>query len=213
MLRTILISALLTVSVAGQRVFHTVDRALRVAFPDAKVARSTELLSAAEREQIGERSGVTAPRRMVFPYVARQGGKVVGTAYFDTHRVRTLRETVMVVVGADGRVAKVLLCAFAEPLDYVPRPRFYQQFERRRLDDDLRLRRGIDGMTGATLTSRATTDCVRRVLAIHEVVLARRQARVGREEGGEKGEGGETPPKAGGGPDPVARERRQEGGR
>ncbi|MDH3816392.1 MAG: hypothetical protein OEV48_17995 [Acidobacteriota bacterium] len=37
------------------------------------------------------------------------------------------------------------------------------------MDDELALKRDIRPVTGATLTARATTEAVRRVLAIHAV--------------------------------------------
>ena len=190
MLRTLLLAVLLVTPCAAQKVFHTVDEALELAFPQSAAAgddgaeptrppevtepevtepevtepevtveRTTEVLTEQECDRIAAESDVSAPGRVVFPYVARdRDGEVVGYAYFDLHRVRTLRETVMVVVRPDGTAGRVVVCAFAEPLDYVPQDTFYDQFAGHALDDDLRLRRGIDGVTGATLTCRATTD-------------------------------------------------------
>jgi hypothetical protein len=107
----------------------------------------------------------------------------------------------MVVVGLDGKLVRVQLCAFGEPLDYVPRDVFYAQFVGRALDEDLRLRRGIDGVTGATLTCRATTDCARRVLAVHALLEARRaRERVEREGEKEREKGGRVEPGDGGPP-------------
>ena len=105
------------------------------------------------------------------PYVATRDGKVVGTAYFDAHKVRTKRQTLMIVVGLDHRIERIELLAFAEPEDYVPRGNWYGQFIGKRLDDELSMKRGIRGVTGATLTARATTAAARRVLALHEVVF------------------------------------------
>jgi Na+-translocating ferredoxin:NAD+ oxidoreductase RnfG subunit len=59
---------------------------------------------------------------------------------------------------------------FREPLEYMPRKGWYEQYEGQELDDDLALKRNIRPVTGATLTARATTDAVRRVLALHAVV-------------------------------------------
>ena len=52
-------------------------------------------------------SGVDIADKMIVRYVSS-----AGVAYFDTHRVRTLPETVMVVVGADGRVSKIDILSF-----------------------------------------------------------------------------------------------------
>lgn len=107
---------------------------------------------------------------VVHPYRASCEGAAGGTAYFDAHRVRTLPETLMVVVDPEGRVARVELLSFDEPPEYIPREGWYGQFPGEELDADLELSRGIDGVTGATLTARATTEAVRRVLALHLVL-------------------------------------------
>ena len=91
-------------------------------------------------------------------FVARSDrGEIVGYAYVDTHVVRTLPETVLVVIDSAGSVRRVEVVSFREPLDYVPREGWYRQFEGEQLDDDLQLKRDIRPVTGATLTARATT--------------------------------------------------------
>ncbi|HVF61775.1 MAG TPA: FMN-binding protein [Thermoanaerobaculia bacterium] len=114
------------------------------------------------------------PSRLVHAYVAtaggKAGGKAAGTAYFDTHRVRTLPETVMVVLDPSGKVRRVEVLSFNEPQDYLPGGGWYGQFAGRGLDERLALKRDIRPLTGATLTARATTGAVRRVLAVHRVL-------------------------------------------
>ena len=98
---------------------------------------------------------------------------MVGFAYIDTHRVRTLPETLLVILEVDGSVRRVEVAAFREPLDYKPGDSWYRQFDDEELDRDLSLDRDIRPITGATLTARATTDAVRRVLAIHLAVTGK----------------------------------------
>lgn len=155
---------------AGARVFLSVDEALARAFPDCSTERRTVFLTEAQLERARKLAGVEVVSALVHPYVARCDGEVAGTAYLDTHRVRTLAETLMVVVGRDGRVRRIEILAFREPPEYIPREIWYGQFDGRELDDELRLKRKIHGVTGATLTARATTEAVRRVLAIHQVL-------------------------------------------
>ena len=107
------------------------------------------------------------------PYHATRNGKDAGTAYFDSHVVRTLPETLMVVVDPQGKVTRVEVLAFAEPEDYLPPGAWYGQFLGQGLSDDLALGHRIRSVTGASLTARATTEAVRRVLAIHQVLQAR----------------------------------------
>ncbi len=148
----------------------TLARALEKFFPKCEIERTTAYLNEARRAEVTKLSGQPLDRGIVFPYVARKGGKVVGTAYLDTDRVRSLRQTLMVIVSPEGTIARIELLAFAEPKEYIPRGNWYDQFKRQKLDPELNLRRGIDGITGATLTARATVRAPRRVLAIHEVI-------------------------------------------
>lgn len=149
------------------------DEALGLAFGKAKVERSTAYLDETQRKDVAKLAKVDFESGVVYPYRATKDGKWIGTAYFDTHRVRSLRETLMVVVKPDGSVGRVEVLSFAEPKDYLPRDVFYAQFAGRKLDEDLNLKRKIRSVTGATLTSQATTRCARRVLALHEHLEAR----------------------------------------
>jgi hypothetical protein len=158
----------------ARKVYLTVDEALELAFPRCTVERGTIYLTGEQRARAAELAGAEIDSAIVHPYVARdEAGRIAGTAYFDRHRVRTLDETLMIVVDAGGRLRRVEVLAFAEPPEYVPRGAWYDQFAGRELDDELNLKRGIRGVTGATLTARATTACARRVLAVHRVLAER----------------------------------------
>ncbi len=155
------------------KVFLTMDEALRLAFPKAQVRRTTAYLSSEQQKAIQKACGASFTDRVVYPYVAVRDGKVVGTAYFDTHRVRSLRQTLMVVVDEQGKIARVELLAFAEPRKYQPQPKWLRQFFGARLNSDLRLGGRIRPMSGATLTAKATLECSRRILALHAELAKR----------------------------------------
>jgi Na+-translocating ferredoxin:NAD+ oxidoreductase RnfG subunit len=156
------------------KVFVTVDEALRLAFPGCEVARRTAYLTAEQVRKAKDLSGVDVPSALVAYHEARRNGQLVGTAYFDTHRVRTLPETLLIVVDPQGRVARLEVISFREPEEYMPREAWYGQFQGHRLDRDLELKSGIHPVSGATLTARATTSAVRRVLALHQVISENR---------------------------------------
>jgi hypothetical protein len=165
--RALCCALLLAAASPAQAVFFTVDEAIAELFPDGDVTRTTVVLDDEARARVADASDGEAPTSIVHPYVVCRDGKPCGTVYFDVHRVRTRRETVAVAIAPDGRAMRVLVCAFAEPQDYIPPQPFYDQFIDRSLDDRLRLRRGVDAVTGATLTCKAVVGCVRRVLALH----------------------------------------------
>ena len=160
---------------SGQ-VFLTLDEALELAFPKLEVERSTEYLSKEQKARVKKLSGYPVVSGIVYPYTATKVDPktkeevLVGTAYFETHRVRSLKETMMFVVSPDGKIVRAEVLAFYEPSDYMPNERYYAQFKGQILNDELRPNRGIKTVTGCTLTVNASTRAARRILAIHQVL-------------------------------------------
>jgi Na+-translocating ferredoxin:NAD+ oxidoreductase RnfG subunit len=153
-------------------VFHSKESALRLAFPDADVVEKKNVFLSGEKlKRAGELAGVKLPSRMVTMYVGRKEESVVGYAFIDTHKVRSLPETILVVLDPDGQTRGVYMLAFHEPPEYAPTARWLGQFEGRPLDSDLSLRGEVDGITGATLTANAITATVRSVLAVFQVTM------------------------------------------
>lgn len=164
--------ALLVQIPAYSVVVQSQEEALQEAFPGASVERHTVFLDDRQAEQVRRLGGTKPSSRVVTYYQGIRDGEILGTAYFDTHRVRTLPEVLMIVVGADSTVRRVAILSFLEPRDYLPSERWFEQFHGRSLGEGLSLKREIRGITGATLSSRAATQAVRRVLALHRILTA-----------------------------------------
>lgn len=151
----------------------TQDEALRLAFPGADaIERRTAYLDDA---QVARARALAGPEgeiesEIVTYYVARKGGTDLGVAYFDAHRVRTLPEVLMIVVGPDDKIRRIEVVRFSEPPEYLPPGGWLRQFDARALDAELSSKGGIANITGATLTARAVTAAARRVLALHQVI-------------------------------------------
>jgi len=168
LLAAVMVAALATP--ASAKVLLTVEEALDLALPECEVERETVFLSEDQMAAAAARSGAPPASALVTRYVGRRGGGIAGTVYFDTHRVRTLDETLMVVVAPDRTVAHVEVISFAEPTDYLPREGWYRQFDGKRLDPELAIDRRIHAVTGATLSAEAATSAVRRVLGLHHAI-------------------------------------------
>jgi len=146
----------------------TQEEALALAAPNATWQRHTAYLAEDDLAAIREQSnGVEVEQLVISYYVAHQEGRKTHVAYFDAHLVRTLSEVIMVVVTDSSTVDRVEVLRFSEPPDYRAPDGWLAQFEGHDLDDDLSLKGDIVGMTGATLTARAVTGAVRRMLAVH----------------------------------------------
>lgn len=160
---------------AQARVLLSQKDALSIAFPGQTPERKTVYLT---DEQVAEAQKAARAKidSKVWSYYVGVSSGAKAYAYFDSHVVRTMKETVMVVVGESGEVKAVEILSFAEPDDYLPRRRWLDQLLGRKLDEELYVRRAVRNQTGATLTSQALTDGVRRVLAVHG--LAREKGRI-----------------------------------
>lgn len=158
---------------ASAQTFLTQDEALRLAFPEpAEIERRTAYLDEPRLSRARELAGpdVEVRQTVVTYYVGCREGELVGTAYFDVHRVRTLPEVLMLVVSPSGTLDRIEILKFQEPREYVAPERWLAQLEGKALGPDLSLKGDIINLTGATLTSRAVTGAARRVLALHRVI-------------------------------------------
>lgn len=137
------------------------------------VERRVVVLTDDQSARMRTMAGTAPTSRELTTFVAREpgdGGAVAGHAYLDRHLVRTLEETLLVAVDPAGRVLRVEVVEFAEPPEYRASERWLAQFEGRALAPELQLKRGIRTLAGATLSARAATDAVRRVLAAHAIL-------------------------------------------
>ena len=152
----------------GAGVYLTRDEALRLAFGDEAVEGTSVFLTDNQLTRAKELAGdgVEIRSALVTRFVDADGK----SAYFDTHLVRTLQETLMVVVTPQATVERIEILSFLEPREYLPREAWLEQFGGRELDRDLALKRKIHGITGATLSARAVTEATRRVLATHQAI-------------------------------------------
>lgn len=169
-------AAILSVTGSGSaalaKVYLTQEEALRLAFPlPLQAERRTLYLDDGQARRASEVSGVPVETRVVPYYVGLVAGGVTGYAYFDTHLVRTLPETVLVRLSAEGRIQAIDIVSFDEPEDYKATPRWLDQFRDQAPEDPRRLPGRIRSLAGATLSARAITDAARRVLAVHRLFV------------------------------------------
>lgn len=157
---------------AQSKVYLKHQQALTLAFPPLTVAeRRSVFLTPDQMKEIEKAAGVKVSSKIVTYYRGvDKTGQVTGYAFFDSHIVRTKAETFMVVLKPDGAIAFVEILAFDEPEEYKPGRGWIDQFKGKTLGEELRVRRGLANIAGATLTSLALTDGVRRIVATWPIV-------------------------------------------
>jgi len=146
------------------------QEALALAFPGAQLLRKEYTLSEAQVGRVKALAQVDLAGTWIVAYEARRSGVLVGVGLFDTHRVRTLNETLLVAISAEGRILRVEAVVFREPAEYLAKEAWVRQFDGKGLDPQLSLKGAIHPLSGATLTAHAMTDAARRCLALHRVL-------------------------------------------
>ena len=160
------------ISPATAKVFYAREQMLDLAFPEADDVEPVDFfLTPEQRDRIERLASSKLERDFVTIYVGRRDGEVLGYALLDTHLVRTLPETFLIVLGPDGEVDSTYVMAFHEPLEYMPHERWLALLHDRELDEEFRIGRGIVGLTGSTLSAHAVLGSVRRAMAKHRVLV------------------------------------------
>ncbi|MCS7307685.1 MAG: FMN-binding protein [Aquificaceae bacterium] len=155
--------------------FKKPEQALSAIHPGSQIEIRNITLTKEQVEEVYKLSGVKIDTRLASWYIVKKGGQVVAYGYVDIHRVRTHPEVILYTITSEGKLDVVEVLAFQEPLEYLPEDRWLKLFAGKHLDkDQIRLRKDIPNMTGATLTARAITDNARKVLALWHVLFSKR---------------------------------------
>jgi hypothetical protein len=181
MIRRVHIVCLLTcgwlVSAAAARTFETRDAALRRIFPaEVVVDRMTAFLSEVQMQQVEKRARAPLQVARVTYYNICLNDSLLARVYLDTHAVRSMQETLLIVLGGDGQLVRVDVLAFHEPEDYLPTPAWYELLVRLERPWAARAGDGVDAVSGATLTVNATCAALRRVCSIDDILHPKESA-------------------------------------
>jgi hypothetical protein len=161
---------------AYARVYTTKEEALKVAFPDStKIEKETFILTLAQQKKVEELAKAKLETKIFIFYRGEKNNVVTGYAAFGSHVVRTKPEVYMAVIETGGSLRFIEILAFYEPEEYLPSPKWFKQFSGRTFDDELRLRKGISGISGATLSAEGIVREVRKLLAVFKVTILKKE--------------------------------------
>ena len=154
-------------------VYYSKLEALELAFGKGSEVEMKSIFMTDEQAGAVERAAKAKLESNLFTfYVGRKNGEVLGYAAIESHTVRTKPETLMIVLSPDGQVTAVHVLAFHEPPEYQPTDRWFSQLLGTPREE-LELNRGVDGITGATLSARSAVQSTRKVLAIYQLTMAK----------------------------------------
>lgn len=162
-------------SQAEAKVYNTKEEAIKNVFPAADtVEKKTVFLNDEEKKQAEELGRVKLDSKMFTFYIGKKGKDTIGYAVFESHIVRTKPEVFMLLINPNGEIERIEILAFYEPEEYLPPKRWLQLFKGKYLNDQLRVKRDIHAITGATLTAEGITREIRRILAVFELMVLKK---------------------------------------
>ena len=159
----------LSAQAASADVYYSKDEAFELAFGKGATVDAMPVFMTDEQVAEAERiAKVKLDSKLFTFHVGKRGDEVLGYAAIESHNVRTQPETALIVLNPKGELVRTEILAFHEPPEYKPPARWFERLNGRSIDD-LVLGQGIDGIAGATLSSRAALDSVRKVMAIYRI--------------------------------------------
>jgi hypothetical protein len=166
--------AILAAPNANSTIYYSKKEALELAFgKEALVEARSFFLTDAQITQVERIARIKLDSKLYTFYAGKRQDVLLGYAAIESHIVRTKPETLMIVLTPVGQLDRIYLLAFHEPPEYQPPERWFAQLYSRPLVD-LELNRGVDGISGATLSSRSALGSARKVLALYQVLIAQK---------------------------------------
>jgi len=149
------------------------DEALKKIFQQATSFESQDLvLSDAQINSIEEKAQVFFDRsylRNIHMVAAKKDGQVLGFALEDTVIGKWGPIHYLVGLNTDGIIREVIVLDYQEIRGRpIAKKRFLRQYQKKNITDPIKLRSDIDGVTGATISSRSITDGIRKDLFIFQ---------------------------------------------
>lgn len=172
-------ASLSVVPLASAESLLSKDNALLQAFPKPiSVETKWAVISPDQAERISRAMGSKNVSSVFRYYEATSNEVIVGYAIIDNTPGKHGPIRFMVVINPDMTVKSVTILAFYEKRGRPIRGRgFLSQFAGKKMTDRFRLNRDIDGITGATISSRAVARGVKNVVS-YVTVLLRSKAKI-----------------------------------
>ncbi|MEI6068146.1 MAG: FMN-binding protein [Methylococcaceae bacterium] len=152
-------------------IFYSKNEAMELAFgAGAQIEQLSLFPDENQTAKIQQDAKVKLESGLFTFYVGKKQDKILGYATIETGTVRTKPETLMIVLTPDGELSSVVTLAFHEPPEYQPPQGWFEKLYKRPLAD-MDFNKGVDGISGATLSTRAAINSIRKVMSIYQVMV------------------------------------------
>lgn len=152
-------------------IFYSKNEAMELAFGKGAQIETVSLFPDDQQTAQIQQAAKTKLESGLFTfYVGKENGKILGYAAIETLTVRTKPETLLIVLTAEGELRNVTTLAFHEPPEYQPPESWFTKLYKRPLAD-MDFNKGVDGISGATLSTRSALASIRKVMSLYQVMI------------------------------------------
>lgn len=143
--------------IASAEELTTIDQALKENFKTATAIEKKEFTSTQK------------PVETIPIYVVQKDQQAIGYALEHTVPGKWGPIHYLLVLNPQGKIQNIHILSYKEKRGRpIAKPRFISQFIGKSIHNPIRLKKDIQGVTGATISSRGITDGVRKLLAVFE---------------------------------------------
>lgn len=152
-----------------------VDQALKKSFPQAtgfdKTVRELTAGEIAEIEIAADITFAGSHTPTIIIYKARQNNRTIGYAFEDTVIGKWGPIHYLLSIDTSGRVIDTIILDYQEIRGKpVAKRRFLRQYNGKSAENPVQLQKDIDGISGATISSRSLTDGIRKHLHLYRLI-------------------------------------------
>lgn len=170
-IRVIVLTLLLSLtSTCYAQVFYSKTEALELAFGKASIENLALFPEEVDVAKIQFLAKTKLESGLFTFYIGKENGKILGYAAIESETVRTKPETVMILLTPEGELKSATILAFHEPSEYMPPERWFESLIKRPLTE-MDFSKGVDGISGATLSTHSALNSVRKVMAFYQVMV------------------------------------------
>ena len=175
-MRILLGLLLLMVTPCFATIYYSKSEAMELAFGAGATIESLSLFpDEFQVTKIEQEAKIKLESGLFTFYVGKNKDKIVGYGAIETSTVRTKPETLMIVLSPEGELRNVYTLAFHEPIEYEPPQAWYEKLYNKSLAN-MDFNKGVDGISGATLSTRTALASIRKVMMIYQIMIKNKDA-------------------------------------
>lgn len=152
-------------------VLATVEEALKTLLPNAQETKEeVKVLTEEQKKAIGKKADIQFDLELdkeFHVFIGNTNGQIVGYAIKDTVKGKWGPIHYMLSLDTDGKIVDAMVLEYKERRGRpVAERRFLDQFVGKTIDDQIKLKRDIKAVAGATISSRGMSDGIRKLVYV-----------------------------------------------